>query len=60
VNGSTNDSVTSTSVPSVLLTPEWVTTSNMAATVIKDKFVPAAQLCTGSYASACSAAGITG
>ncbi len=28
-------------VPSVLETPEWVTPTNMNATVIKDNFVPA-------------------
>ena len=39
--------------------PEWVTTKNMNATVIKDNFVPAKQLCTGSYAAECKAAGIT-
>jgi D-xylose transport system substrate-binding protein len=59
VNGTTTDTQTKTAVPSVLLTPEWVTPSNMAATVIKDNFVPASQLCAGSYASACTAAGIT-
>jgi D-xylose transport system substrate-binding protein len=59
VNGSTTDSQTSTSVPSVLLTPEWVTPSNMNATVIADQFVPAQQLCTGSYAAECTAAGIS-
>ena len=37
VNGSTNDSKTSTAVPSVLLTPKWVTTANMASTVIADQ-----------------------
>jgi D-xylose transport system substrate-binding protein len=60
LNGTTTDPQTKTAVPSVLLTPEWVTTSNMNATVIADKFVPASQLCTGKYASACKAAGITG
>jgi D-xylose transport system substrate-binding protein len=59
VNGSTTDSTTSTSVPSVLLTPEWVTPSNMNATVIADQFVPAQQLCTGSFAAECTAAGIS-
>jgi D-xylose transport system substrate-binding protein len=58
VNGSTTDSTTSTKVPSVLLTPEWVTPTNMNSTVIADQFVPAQQLCTGAYASACTAAGI--
>jgi hypothetical protein len=31
----------------------------MAATVVKDQFVKAADLCTGAFASACSAAGIS-
>jgi len=59
VNGKTQDTTASVSVPSVLETPKWVTPSNMNATVVKDNFVPAAQLCAGSYASACTAAGIT-
>jgi D-xylose transport system substrate-binding protein len=59
VNGSTPDTTAKVSVPSVLLSPEWVTTANMNATVIQDKFVPAAQLCAGSFASACKAAGIS-
>jgi D-xylose transport system substrate-binding protein len=60
VNGTTKDTQSNTSVPSVLLTPTWVTTANMNATVIADKFVPASQLCSGKYASACKAAGISG
>jgi D-xylose transport system substrate-binding protein len=59
VNGSTNDSKTSTAVPSVLLTPKWVVTSNMASTVVADQFVKASQLCIGAYAAACKAAGIS-
>ena len=59
VNGSTEDSVSKVSVPSVLLTPEWVTAANMNKTVIADKFVPAAQLCKGSFAADCTAAGIS-
>ena len=59
VNSTTNDSKTSTAVPSVLLTPKWVTTSNMASTVIADQFVKAAQLCVGSFAAACKTAGIS-
>jgi D-xylose transport system substrate-binding protein len=59
INGSTMDTTAHVAVPSVLLIPEWVTTANMNATVIKDNFVPAAQLCTGSYAAECTAAGIT-
>jgi D-xylose transport system substrate-binding protein len=60
VNGSVQDSTAKTSVPSVLLGPTWVTTANMNSTVIADKFVPASQLCEGSYASACTTAGISG
>jgi len=60
VNGSTKDTTANVSVPSVLLNPEWVTTANMNSTVIADKFVPASQLCAGSFASACTAAGISG
>ena len=60
VNGTTEDTTAKVAVPSVLLTPEWVTTSNMNSTIIADKFVPASQLCAGSYASDCTAAGITG
>jgi D-xylose transport system substrate-binding protein len=59
INGSTQDTTANVAVPSTLLTPEWVTTANMNATVIKDDFVPAAQLCAGSYASDCAAAGIS-
>ena len=60
VNGSTQDTTANVSVPSVLLNPEWVTTTNMNSTVIADKFVPASQLCAGSFASSCTAAGISG
>ena len=59
VNGSTNDSKANVSVPSVLLTPKWVTTANMASTVVADQFVKASQLCVGQYAAACTAAGIS-
>jgi D-xylose transport system substrate-binding protein len=59
VNGSVQDTTEHVSVPSVLGTPEWVTTANMNSTVIADNFVPAQQLCVGSYASACTAAGIS-
>jgi D-xylose transport system substrate-binding protein len=53
------DKTSSASVPSVLLVPKWVTTTNMESTVIADKFVTAAQLCTGTFASACTAAGVS-
>ena len=59
VNGTTQDTQANVAVPSVLLSPVWVTPSNMASTVIADKFVSASQLCTGQYAAACQRAGIT-
>jgi D-xylose transport system substrate-binding protein len=45
--------------PASLLTPVWVTSANMASTVIKDNFVSASALCTAVGASVCSGAGIT-
>jgi D-xylose transport system substrate-binding protein len=59
INGATQDTTANVSVPSILLTPEWVTPSNMNATIIKDNFVPASQLCAGAYKADCTAAGIT-
>jgi len=59
VNGSVTDTKTNTAVPSVLGTPVWVTTSNMASTVIADKFVTVAQICVGQFAADCKAAGIS-
>jgi D-xylose transport system substrate-binding protein len=59
VNGTTEDTTSHVAVPSVLLQPEWVTPSNMNATIIADKFVPASQLCAGSFAADCTAAGIS-
>jgi D-xylose transport system substrate-binding protein len=59
VNATSTDPTTHNSVPSVLLTPEWVTPSNMNDTIVKDNFVPTAQLCSGKYAAECKAAGIT-
>jgi D-xylose transport system substrate-binding protein len=56
VNGKSDNKTTE--VPSVLLTPISVTTQNMNATVVKDQFVNPSELCAGSYASACTAAGI--
>ena len=40
VNGSTRTPTAKIAVPSVLLTPEWVTPTNMNATIVKDNFVP--------------------
>jgi D-xylose transport system substrate-binding protein len=57
VNGTTQDG--SASVPSVLLTPTWVTTDNMASTVVKDGAVKTSDLCIAALASACSAAKIS-
>ena len=59
MNGSANDSKSNTPVPSVLLTPKWVTTANMASTVVADKFVVVGQLCVGQYAQLCKTAGIS-
>jgi D-xylose transport system substrate-binding protein len=59
VNGTAADSTAKVQVPSVLLVPKWVTTANMNDTVIADKFVPASQLCKGTFATACTTAGIT-
>ncbi|HEX9033487.1 MAG TPA: substrate-binding domain-containing protein [Streptosporangiaceae bacterium] len=56
----TMDTTGHVAVPSVLLTPTWVTTANMNSTVIADNFVPASQLCTSKYKAACTAAGISG
>ena len=52
-NGTTQDTKENKAVPSVLLTPQWVTPTNMESTVIKDNFVPAKQLCTGAYVAEC-------
>ncbi len=60
LNGSTTDSVANVSIPSVLETPEWVTAATIEKTVVKDKFVPASQICAGappsgpSYAADCA------
>ena len=58
VNGTTFDATSQVRVPSVLLRPVWVTAASMAATVIRDRFVTAAQLCTGPLRPACRRARI--
>jgi D-xylose transport system substrate-binding protein len=58
LNGTTNDSQTGKDVRSVLLTPKWVTTDNMNATIIKDKWVKPSDLCVAAVKQACAAAGI--
>jgi D-xylose transport system substrate-binding protein len=52
---SANPSITE---PASLLTPVWVTASNMQSTVVADGFDTAAQICAIAGQSACSAAGI--
>jgi len=61
LNGTTEDLTEHKEVASVLETPEWVTTKNIASTVIADQFVPPSALCAAPYstAAACKAAGIT-
>jgi D-xylose transport system substrate-binding protein len=59
VNGTTQDSTANASVPSVLLTPLWVTSANMQSTVVKDGAAKASDLCIAALASACTAAGIS-
>ncbi len=58
VNGTTQDSSANVAVPSSLLTPIWVTTANMASTVVKDQAVKVSDLCVTEVAAACTAAGI--
>jgi D-xylose transport system substrate-binding protein len=58
VNGTTKDTTAKTDVKSVLLTPLSVDVSNLASTVIKDKFVTASDACTGDFKSLCQQAGI--
>jgi D-xylose transport system substrate-binding protein len=58
-NGTTQDTQANAAVPSVLLTPIWVTSQNMASTVVKDNFRTASDICIAAVASACTAAGIS-
>jgi D-xylose transport system substrate-binding protein len=57
VNGTTSppSGVTGNQQPASLLTPIWVDKTNMAATVIKDKFVSASALCGQVGAAVCQA-----
>ena len=61
LNGTTKPptGTTGNEQPASLLVPIWVTSSNMNDTVIKDKFVDKAALCTQAGAAACTAAGIS-
>jgi D-xylose transport system substrate-binding protein len=58
VNGTSEDTTAHVAVPSVLLKPEWVTAKTMESTIVKDKFVPASQICAGKYAADCTKFGI--
>jgi D-xylose transport system substrate-binding protein len=57
-NGTTKDPTTHKNVPSVLLSPTWVTAQNMKSTVVADKFVPTSQLCAKQYGADCKKYGI--
>jgi D-xylose transport system substrate-binding protein len=59
VNAQTMDTTLGKQIASVYTTPIWVTTQNMADTVVKDGAVKVSDLCTGSLQSACTAAGIS-
>ncbi len=61
VNGTTSppSGVTGSQQPASLLVPIWVNKANMQSTVIKDKFVDVATLCSKAGAAACTAAGIS-
>jgi D-xylose transport system substrate-binding protein len=59
VNGQVTDTTAKTQVASVLLTPIWVTSQNMASTVVADQFVKTAMLCQGAYATLCKNNGIS-
>jgi D-xylose transport system substrate-binding protein len=58
LNGTTTDPTNHKKVPSVLLSPVWVTPQNMKSTIIADNFVPKSQLCAGTYAKDCTKYGI--
>jgi len=59
VNGSATDVDTGVKVPSILETPEWVTAQTIESTVVKDGFVPASQICAGTFAADCAKYGIS-
>jgi D-xylose transport system substrate-binding protein len=61
VNGTTTppSGVTGNPQPASLLVPIWVNKANMESTVIKDKFVDVATLCSKATAAVCTANGIS-
>jgi len=58
VNSTTKDTTLNADIKSVLAKPIWVTSQNMADTVVKDGTLTAADICAGPVASACAKAGI--
>jgi D-xylose transport system substrate-binding protein len=58
VNATTADTTLGKDIQSVYTTPIWVTTDNMADTVVKDGAVKTSDLCAGNLSDACTAAGI--
>jgi D-xylose transport system substrate-binding protein len=58
VNATTMDTTLNKDINSVYTTPIWVTTDNMADTVVKDGAVKVSDLCAGNLSDACTAAGI--
>ncbi len=59
VNATTPDTTLKKDIKSVYTTPIWVTTDNMADTVVKDGAIKVSDLCAGKLASKCTAAGIS-
>ena len=59
MNDTTTDTTLDADIPSVYVTPIWVTTDNMADTVVADQTVTVDDLCSGDVASTCDAAGIS-
>jgi D-xylose transport system substrate-binding protein len=60
VNAQTMDTTLGKNIASVYTTPIWVTTANMASTVVKDGAIKVSDLCTGAtLKQACTAAGIS-
>jgi D-xylose transport system substrate-binding protein len=57
-NGTTKDTTANVAVKSILLGPEWVTPTNVQSTVVKDKFVPASQICVAPFGTDCTKYGI--
>ncbi len=60
VNATTKDTELNADIKSVYTTPIWVTTDNMADTVVADGAIKTSDLCAGALASKCQEAGISG